>query len=72
MSAVERFAGPNPRQSNLPRPEVPVGASGEVARVLGAATHYEVLEVAQDAGVQTAQSHHATSRLLILLHGLVI
>lgn len=49
-----------------------MGASGEVARVLGAATHYEVLEVAQDAGVQTAQSHHATSRLLILLHGLVI
>ena len=49
-----------------------MGASGEVARVLGAATHYEVLEVAHDAGVQTAQSHHATSRLLTLLHGLVI
>ena len=52
-------AGPKPRESNLPRPEVPVGASGEVARVLGAATHYEVLEVAHDAGVQTAQFRHA-------------
>lgn len=36
---------------DLPRPEVPVGATGEVARVLGAATHYEVLEVEPDAGV---------------------
>lgn len=34
----------------MPRPEVPEGACGEVARVLAAATHYEVLQVPHDAG----------------------
>lgn len=37
-------------RSSMPRPEVPEGAAGEVARVLAAATHYEVLEVPHDAG----------------------
>jgi hypothetical protein len=48
----------------MPRPEVPVGATGEVARVLGAATHYEVLEVPHDAGALAAWSTCASSSLL--------
>lgn len=34
------------------RPEVPPGAVGEVARVLGAVTHYDVLQVSPDAGTR--------------------
>lgn len=44
--------GPKPKEANLPRPQVPEGATGEVARVLGAVTHYEVLEIPQDAGAR--------------------
>ena len=41
----------------MPTPEVPKGAVGEVARVLAATSHYQVLEVPHDAGAPSSCRH---------------